>query len=156
MSFYIKNRNGEFVPVEFSQMIDKGVNNKMVVVKVGSENQKPSVDDLEQTRKSIEMADFPDDIDNVSLIITPFEIDIGVVDKRELDNKQLYLQIRDGDDLSGLKEELKVLGDKLKKKLKNKGVVVLPTPLKISQYNFVKETLKRCTIRRERQGLIRR
>ncbi len=66
-----------------------------------------------------------------------------------LNEKTIYLQIKGGD-VALLEDEIKEMYRRVKKQHNN--VVVLPTPLKIKDYQYAKDTLKRCEIRKERRG----
>ena len=55
-----------------------------------------------------------------------------------------------GGDVSGLDKNMKAIYDGLKSKVKN--ITVLPTPLKIKEYNEVVETLERCRLKKNRRS----
>lgn len=150
--FYFKNKKGEYLPVELSSIMSKDLSNRLVIVRVGSDDHPASMSDLDETEESFAQADVLNEPDNVSVIITPYQIDVDLVEKDEKDNKAIYLQITSGDDISMLEKKVQNMYKKLKKKLKD--VIVLPTPLKIKDYNQFMDTMKRCEIRRKRRGRI--
>jgi len=150
--FYIKNKKGAFLPIELSTYINKDLEGKLVIVRVGSDEYPVSVETLDETEESFNRADVLNDLEDVSIIITPYQIDIDIENKEDVDEKVLYMQITSGDDISSLTEMMK----KMYKKLRNKfSTVVLPAPLKLKEYKQVREILKRCEIRRQRRGRVR-
>jgi hypothetical protein len=144
----MKNSRGEFLPIELSSIINKDLNNRLVIIRVGTDEYPAPMDDLDETEESFANADVLNELDNVSVIITPYQVEIGTVGKDEIDEKDLYVQITSGEDISMLEEIIQKSYRRLSKKF---NVVVLPTPLKIKDYRQVKDTLKRCEIRRERR-----
>ena len=152
MSLYIKNKNGEFIPVDISSVMSKDLNNRLVIIKVGSDNQDISMDDLELTANSFAKAEVLDDLDNVSVIITPFQVSIDLVDESEVGEKTICIQITSGEDIRTLEEATKSMYKKLQKKYSN--VTILPTPLKVKEYMKIKDTLKRCKMRKKRRSRV--
>ena len=150
MSFYVKNQKGEFIPVKLEAVVNKDtLEDKLVIVKVGTDENPADLKSLELTQESFAQADILNEVDT-SIIITPYQVDMNVVDKNELENKNIYIQITSGDDIGMLEEAVRESYKKLRKKFRN--LVLLPTPLRVKDYNQVKDTLKRCQIRRERRG----
>jgi hypothetical protein len=146
--FYIKNGKNEFLPIELNSIINEDFQDKLVIVKVGNDVCQVSKKDLLETVKSFEEADVINKIKNVSFIITPYQIEIGVEDKTSIDDRCVYLQIKDCD-IHFLEDEVKELYRRIKQKHKN--VIVLPSPLKIKDYQYVKDVLKRCQIKKEKR-----
>jgi hypothetical protein len=152
MDLYIKNKQNKFIPIGIDSVMSKDLNNKLVIVKVGSDTEQASLEDLDATASSFSQADVLDDINNVSIIITPYQIEIDVVDQREVENKNICIQIKSGDDIGLLDDALRSLYRKIKNKHSN--VTILPTPLKVKDYRQVKETLKRCKMRKKRRSRV--
>ena len=152
MSLYIKNKNNEFVEIEINSIMNRDLNNKLVIVRVGTDAQPASLEDLDLTVNSFAKADVLDELDNVSVIITPYQIDVDLVDEDEVDKKTIFLQVRSGDNISTLDEVTKAMYKKLKKVYDN--VTVLPTPLTVKDYKQVKDTLKRCKMRKKRRSRV--
>ena len=152
MTLYIKNKNNEFIPIEVNSVMNRDLNNKLVIVRVGTDKQPATLEDLDLTVNSFAKADVLDELDNVSVIITPYQIDIDLVDEYELDEKTILLQVRSGDNISMLAEMTKSMYKKLKKVYSK--VTVLPTPLTVKEYRQVKETLKRCKMRKKRRSRV--
>ncbi len=150
MSLYIKNKNDEFIPVEISSVMSKDLNNRLVVVRVGSDDQQAELEDLDLTASSFAKADVLDDLDNVSVIITPYQISIDLLDEREIEEKSICLQITSGEDISALDEMIRSTYKQLKKHYSN--ITILPTPLKVKDYRQVQDTLKRCKMRKKRRS----
>lgn len=150
MSLYIKNKNDEFIPVEISSVMSRDLNNRLVVVRVGTDDQPADLDDLDLTANSFAKADVLDDLDNVSVIITPYQISIDLLDEDEIEDKSICVQITSGDDISMLDDITKSIYKELKKRYSN--ITILPTPLKVKDYRQVKDTLKRCKMRKKRRS----
>lgn len=148
--FYFKNKKGEYLPVELSSIMSKDLNDRLVIVRVGSDEHPASMSDIDETEESFAQADVLNELDNVSVVITPYQIDVDLVDNTEKDDKTVCLQITSGDDIGMLEKKIQNMYKKLRKKFKN--TVVLPTPLKVKDYNQFMDTMKRCEIRRQRRG----
>lgn len=148
--FYFKNKKGEFLPVELSSIMSKDISDRLMVVRVGSDDHPASMSDLDETEESFSQADVLNEQDNVSIIITPYQIDISLLTKEEQLDKSVCLQITSGDDIGMLDKKIQSMYKKIKNKFKD--VVVLPTPLKLADYNKFVDTLKRCDIRRKRRA----
>lgn len=150
MSLYIKNKKGKFVPIDISSVLGKDMNNKLVIIRVGSDEQPASMNDLDLTTSSFAKADVINDLDNVSVIITPYQIDIDLADESSIGDKSLCVQIKSGDDLDALDDITRSIYNKLNKKYSN--ITILPTPIKIKEYRQVKDTIKRCRMRKKRRS----
>jgi hypothetical protein len=136
MNLYVKNDNDEFVPIKIDSVMSRDLNNHLVIVKVGDEKQVASLEDLDLTASSFAKADVLDDLDNVSVIITPYQIDIDLAHESEIEEKTICVQITSGEDISALEEATKLIY----------------TPLKMKEYQQVKDTLKRCKMRKKRRS----
>jgi len=148
--FFVKNKKGEFIPVKIDKIIGKeDLDNNLVIVRVGTDDYPADIKTLELTQESFSQANILDEIDT-SILITPFQIDIGTASLKEVEDRPIYIQIKSGEDISMLDEQSRRLYKELRKK--TKGTVLLPSPIKIRDYNQVKETLKRCQIRRKRMS----
>ena len=100
MSLYKKTKSGEFIPVEINSIINKDLNNKLVIVRVGSDEMPATIEDLEETEISFARADILDELDNISVILTPYQIDIDLVEPNEIEEKFICVQIVGGEDIS--------------------------------------------------------
>lgn len=149
MNLYVKNDKNEFVPIKIDSIMSKDLNNHLVIVRVGNDEQAASLEDLDLTASSFSKADVLDELDNVSVIITPYQINIDLVDEREIDEKSICVQITSGEDISALDEATKQIYKRLKKNYNN--ITILPTPIKLKEYKQVKDTLKRCEMRKKRR-----
>lgn len=148
--FYFKNKNGEFIPIELRSIINKDLSNKLTIIRVGTDDHQASMSDVDETEESFAQADVLNDIDNASLIITPYQIDINYIDNEEREGRTLYLQITNGEDIGMLDKKMQSLYKKLSKKFKN--ITVLPSPLKLRDYNQFVATLQRCDMRKKRRN----
>ena len=150
-NFYIKNKEGNYLPIELKSIINKDLDNRLIIVRVGTDEYPASMSDLDVTEESFSQADIINDLD-VSVILTPFQIDVDAVRKDELEDKCIYMQISSGDDIGMLEEALKKMYKSLRRKHE---VAVLPTPLKVKDYKKVKDILRRCKIRKDRRGRVK-
>src|SRR5271157_4977195 len=144
--FYIKNKRGEYLPIDLSHVFGKELSDHLIIVRVGSDEKAATSYDLDMTVDSFSQADFLRSIDNLSIIVTPYQIDVSLLPKEELDNKCIYLQITSGDDILSLENQIRKMYDKLKKA---HTTIVVPTPLKVGEYKQVRDILKRCQIRKD-------
>lgn len=149
--FYIKNKEGKYLPIELKSIMNKDLDNRLIIVRVGTDEHPATLADLDVTEESFRQADIINELD-VSVILTPYQIDVGVAYAEELEEKNLYLQISSGDDIGMLEDCLKKMYKNLKRK---HDVAILPTPLKIRDYKKVKETLRRCKIRKNRRSRVK-
>jgi hypothetical protein len=147
--FYIKNKQGKFLPIDVKSIFGKDLDGKLVIVRVGTDEQIASANDLDETEESFNRADVLNELDDVSIIITPYQIDVSVSPQEDLEEKSIFLQITSGNDVGALEEQIRKMYNKLKNKHQ---MAVVPTPLKVSEYRKVQEILKRCEIRRERRS----
>lgn len=150
--FYIKTKSGEFLPVSLSSYFTKDLNGKLAVVRVGTDEHPASISDVDETWESFRRADVLNELEDVSVIVTPYQISVDAVTKDELEDKALCLQVTSGEDISSLTEILKKTYKRLSKKFKT---VVMPSPLTLKEYKKVRDILKRCQIRRDRRGRAR-
>lgn len=149
--FYVKNKEGKYIPIELKNIINKDLDGSLIIIRVGTDAHPATMDDLDITEESFLDADIINDLD-VSVILTPYNIDIGVATEEELENKSIYLQISGGDNINMLEDQIK----KMYKDLKHKSeVTILPTPLKVKDYKKVKDILRRCKIRKDRRGRVK-
>lgn len=151
-NFYTKDKRGNFVPVEINSILSKDLDNRLIIIRVGTDECPVTAEDLDETQESFAQADVLADLENVSVVITPYQVEVDILDKDKLKDLPIYIQIRGGDNINML---TKVVKDEYKRLKKKHEVVVLPTPLRIRQYREVIDTLKRCQIRRERRGRAR-
>jgi len=147
--FYVKNKQGKYLPIELKSIFGKDLNGKLVIVRVGTDEHPATVSDLDETEESFSRADVLNELDNVSIIITPYQINVDIAKKEDLEDRNLFLQVTSGHDLGMLEEHIRKMYNKLKKK---HDTVVVPLPLKVGEYKKIKDILKRCEIRRERRG----
>jgi len=150
-NFYIKNKEGKYLQVELKSIINKDLDNRLIIVRVGTDEHPATMSDLDVTEESFMQADIINDLD-VSVILTPYQIDVGVATKEEMEEKDLYLQISSGDDIGMLEDCIKKMYKSLKRKSE---VTILPTPLKVKDYRKVKDILRRCKIRKDRRGRVK-
>lgn len=147
--FYIKNKQGKYLPINLKSIFGKDLNGKLVIIRVGSDDHIASSSDLDETEESFNRADILNELENVSIIITSYQIDINACPKEDLENKNIYVQITSGNDAGMLDEQARKIYNKIKRK---NEAVIMPVPLKIGEYKKIIEILKRCEIRRDRRS----
>ena len=145
--FYVKSGN-KYVPVNIQNYFTKDIENNLVIIRIGTDEFPASSSDLEATEKSLTDADILKDLANVSVIITPFQIQIDAIDKNKIGDKNIYLQICSGSEITMLEEQIRKIYNKIKDKFAS---VILPTPLKIKDYRKVQDILERAEIRKVRR-----
>lgn len=148
--FYFKNSRGKYLPVDFKSINMDDWDNKMIVVRVGSDDVPATKEDAEQVATEMQDLDALSTV-HASYLILDFGIDFEVFDDIEkLKNKNVCVFIRSGDDLAQLgesaREAKRALSDHAKK------AVVLPTPLTVDQYAEINEVRKRMGIVKKRRG----
>ena len=149
---YIKNNKGKFIPININSVLNKDLNNKLLIVRVGTDEMPASPEDLNETLRSFANADVLE-LNNVSIILTPYQISLDILDESQINNKSLCLQVTSGEDISMLEEQLRKTYKRLKKKYSK--ITILPTPLTIKDYRQVQDILQRCELRKNRRGLSR-
>ena len=103
MSFYMKNRNGEYVPVEFKKIVSKDWENSLVIVRVGTDEYPAEESDANRTLDNLHDADTLDELDNISFLITLHNIGFEVLGNlREIGEKYVLVKVTGDDDLSKL------------------------------------------------------
>lgn len=148
-SFYIKNRHGEFVPVEIGSLINNKFNNNLIILRIGTDERPATADDLDVAYDQFSKAEILSTLDNVSIILSSHNISIEMLDPKDIENKTMCLQIVGGD-VTDLDKKMKAIYEALKARVKN--ITVLPTPLKIKEYKEVVETLERCKLKKSRRS----
>jgi len=149
---YVKNKDGSFVPIFIDRVFGEDLAGSLVVVRVGTDSHPASSSDIDEAEYVLSQAEVLNRVRDISLLITPHQIDIDTIRDKDIDDKSIYLQITSGEDIGVLEESVRMLYNKIRGKFKT---VILPSPLKIADYKKAKEILKRSKIRRERRAGIR-
>jgi len=149
--FYVKSSKGEYIPIQFKDIAAKEWSNKLVVVRVGSDECPAPESEIEATFKGLKGADALRKLENCSFLITAHTLDFEALGElKELSEKYIAVRVTTDDDLSKLGSLQKRAKEQLRGK--TKGVVFLPTPLTVSDYKEVMEVKQRCDTRRNRRG----
>ena len=151
-NLYTKNSKDEFIPVDINSVLNKDLNNRLIVIRVGSDEFPATPEDLSETLRSFANADVLE-LNDVSIILTPYQISLELLDDSEVEDKSICLQITSGDDIAMLEEQIRRMYKRVKKH--NSDVTILPSPLKVKDYRHVVDTLKRSKLRKNRRGLSR-
>ena len=147
--FYVKGKDGKFLPVNIKSIINKELENNLIIAKVGDAENPISGNDLDRIIKAFEQAKVLDGLKNTSVIVTSNSVEIGIISKKDIEDKYIYIQVKSGDNIANLDQHLQSI---IKKMQGKQQTVVLPSPLKIKDYYVVLESLRRCQIRRDRKG----
>lgn len=151
MSFYIKNKKGEFVPVQIEQVLSKEWMGKLVTVRVGTDEHPATEEELVELNDNLDTATVIDSLPDTSFLITSYAIQFEVLaNLEEIRNQNVAVKVTGEDDLSKLGGLQKDAREKLKNKVKK--VVILPTPLTVDEYYEILKVKERCDLRRSRRG----
>lgn len=149
--FYIKNSKGEFVPVEIEQVVSKDWDNKLVRVRLGTDERPATEEELAQAQEGLDNATVLEILRNTSFLITSYALEFDIMgDLDELKKKRVAVRVTGDDDLSKLGGLQKNAKEQLRNKVKK--VVVLPAPLTVDDYQEVMKIKRRCDIRKSRRG----
>jgi len=149
--FYMKNADGKYIPISFKQIITKDWENKLIVVRIGSDECPAEESEIEETLDSLNDADALESLENTSFLITMHSLSFEVLDSvKDVASKCVAVKVTGDDDLSRLGKLQKKAREQLRGKAKK--VVVLPTPLTVDEYNKIMDIKKRCDTRRSRRG----
>jgi len=149
--FYTKNTDGSYIPISFKQIITRDWENKLIVVRIGSDESPANDSEIEETLDSLNDADALESLENTSFLITMHSLSFEVLDSvKEVGEKCVAVKVTGDDDLSRLGHLQKNARKQLRGKTKK--VVVLPTPLTVSEYKEIMDIKKRCDTRRGRRG----
>lgn len=148
---YIKTRQGDFVPISFENVVTKDWEGKLIVIKVGSDDNPADAETEEQTLRGLEEADALGDLEDTSFLVTRHSLNFEILGSlKEIENKYIAVSVTGSDNLSDLGD----LQKRAKKQLrgKTKKTVILPTPLTVAEYKEFKEVKARCDHKRDRRG----
>ena len=146
--FYIKNGEA-YISVDMKSIISKELNDKIVVMRIGTDESPATMKDIDIVEETLSSTNVLKGLDNVSIILTPHQIEVDLLSQSEQEDKSICLQISSGDDIGSLEKSMQAMYKRLRKRFK--GVTILPSPLKIKDYNHFVETMKRSVIRRNRR-----
>jgi len=148
---YIKTRQGDYVPVSFKNVVTKDWEGKLIVVRVGSDDNPADAEIEEQTLRGLEEADALGDLEDTSFLVTRHSLNFEILGSlKEIGDKQICVAVTGSDNLSDLGD----LQKRAKKQLrgKTKKVVIMPAPLTVAEYKEVMDVKRRCDNRRNRRG----
>ena len=149
--FYIKGKDGRFVPISFKQIVTKDWDGKVIIVRIGSDQMPADQSEINKAFNAINDADALDSLENTSFLVTLHNIEFEIMGTlKEVGEKYVAVRVTSGDDLNKLGDLQKEARKQLRGKTKE--VVVLPTPLTVDDYKEVMEIKQRCDIRRSRRG----
>lgn len=150
-SFYTKTKSGEFVPITFKEIATKDWENKLILVRIGSEENPTKESEVEEAIDGLEEADVLENIECTSFLVSTYNLDFEIMGSlSEISKKYIAVRVSSADDLS----KLGPLQQKAKEQLrgKTKKTIVLPTPITVEEYAEVNDVLKRLKVRRQRRS----
>lgn len=148
---YVKNSQGEYLPVSFKTVVTKDWDGKLIVIKVGSDDNPADAEVEEQTMQGLSEADALGDLEDTSFLVTRHSLSFEILGSlREIGDKYVSVAVTGSDNLSDLGD----LQKRAKKQLrgKTKKVAILPAPLTVAEYKEVMDVKRRCDNRRNRRG----
>lgn len=149
--FYIKTSEDNFVPVDFEQVFTKDWDNKMVWVRMGTDDLPATEDEMAMAQEMLDSATVLELIKNVSFVITSYALDFQILAGLEdLKRQTVAVRVTGDDDLSKLGGLQKNAKDQLRESVKK--VVVLPAPITVDEYQEVMKIKRRCDLRKSRRG----
>jgi len=151
MSFFMKNRKGELIPVAIEQILSKDWAGKIVLVRVGSDEHPADEDELIDVNDKLDTATVIDMLPETSFLVTSYAMKFDVLGSIDDLGKQcVAVRVTGDDDLS----KLGGLQQHAREQLRGRagGVAILPTPLTVKEYHEVMEIKQRCDLRRSRRG----
>lgn len=150
-NLYIRNSNGRFVPISFKSIAVQEWEDKLIVVKLGSDEFPASEEDEEEVYEVIGKSDVLEELKGTSYIITKHNITFEVLDTlKNIQESAILVRINSTDPHHKLKELEKEIKEQFKDKTKK--VIFLPAPLTFQEYTEISEIKRRCDLRRSRRG----
>jgi len=148
--FYVKVK-GDYVPISFKTVVTKDWEGKLIVVKIGSDNNPADSEIEEQTLKGLSEADALGDLEDTSFLVTRHSLNFEILGSLlEIGSKFIAVSVTGSDNLSDLGDLQKRAKQQLRGK--SKKVIIMPTPLTVAEYKEVMDVKKRCDNRRNRRG----
>ena len=76
MTFYIKDKRGEYIPISFENICFNNWNNKLIIIKVEQKNEELKLDEIQN---EIIGSNAFDNLNNASILVIPSEIQIDIL-----------------------------------------------------------------------------
>jgi hypothetical protein len=148
---YNKNSKGEYVPIEFKEICTKDWNEKLIVVRIGTDGTQVPESEVDETWNGLNEADALSSLHNTSFLITLHNLDFEILGNlKDIKNQYISVRVTSDDDLNKLKSLQKSAKEQLKGKARK--TIIMETPLTVEQYHEVMEIKQRCDNRRNRRG----
>ena len=149
--FYMKSKDGKYIPISLKQVVTKDWENKLIVVRIGSDANPAKESEIDETWDSLNGAEALDNLEHTSFLITMHNVEFEVLENvKDVANKCVTVQITGQDDLSKLGSLEKKAREQLRGRTKK--VVTLPAPLTVGEYREIMDVKQRCDNRRNRRG----
>lgn len=150
-TLYKKTKNGDYIPVEFNQVLSKDWNNHLIWIKLGTELNPVSENVITEMYEALDNISVFEELNDTTFMVTSHNVDFSILANiDELKKKFVSIQISSSDDLTKLKN----LQNQAKALLRQhaKKVVIMPVPLTIEEYQEVIEIKRRSSLRKKRRG----
>lgn len=148
---YHKSRDGKYIPIEFKEVCTKDWHNKLIVVRIGTDDMQAPESEIDETWNGLNDADALGTLENTSFLITLHNLDFEVLGNiKEIENQYVAVRVTSDDDLNKLGSLQKNAREQLRGKAKK--VIIMPAPLTVNEYKEVMEIKQRCDNRRNRRG----
>lgn len=148
---YVKDANGKFIPIKVDILSVKDLEDKLMMVTVGSDAEPSTTEVLEYVHKRLISAGIIKEAmrksKDANILIIPHIIKVELLTKKELDAKTLCVQVLKKDEVADFPEIQSII-----RGLIRKDVVVLPAPVSLSEYKEIKAIKERIKIRKQRHG----
>ena len=149
---YIKDEvSGNLIEASFDEIISKDWDDKLIVVKVGSDMHPATPPEVMKVFDELEDADALDDLKDASFLVTSHSMDFEVLGNvNEIANKNILIKVTGEDNLSKLGELEKDARAALKPLVKK--VYMMPAPITVDEYKELMEIKRRRDIVKNRRG----
>lgn len=152
MSKFYRKEGNKYIPIELEQVVTKDWANKLIVVKVGSDENVATETELMNTVECLGESDVLEELE-ANFLVTSHNMEFRVLDSlKSLKNQNVVIRVNATDDVAKMMPEIqKKVKEMMKEKCKK--VVFLPVPLTVGEYEEVTAIKKRCDTRRSRRGI---
>jgi len=148
---YVKDDNGQYVPIKLELASPKDLENKLIVITVGNDEDPASSETIEYVqsyfKSSKGIIEAMRRSGAANLLILPHTIKLELISKDDLDTKAVCIRLTTDDQITDLPE----IKSQVKQAIR-KDVMILPVPISLKEYKEVKDIKERAQIRKQRHG----
>jgi len=150
-TFYKKTKDGNYIPITFTEIITKDWENKLIAVRIGSDENPADEHEIEETMECLRDDDALEMWENISFLTSVYNFSFEIVGTlKEVGEKHIVVRVTGADDLSNLGALQKMAKEQLRGITKK--VVFLPTDISVNEYREVNEIKQRISNRRARRS----